>query len=85
MVNYGYACKGWTNEKKKELAQRLRALLVTLGLEKGQGNDGSSPYVEIDGLYDGVRIRRITWLTEERHKTIIKEADKIYDEMNNVF
>jgi hypothetical protein len=82
-MNYGYACKGWTNEKKKELAQRLRALLVTLELEK---DSPDYPYIEVDGLYSGeVRIRRITHLSDETQGKLLIEADKIYEEIVNVF
>ena len=30
-------------------------------------------------LYDGVRIRRITYLSEKEHIKLVREADKIYN------
>ena len=82
-MNYGYNedSKGWDESKKLLLAQRLRALLITLGLQ-GKGVD--YPYIEIDGLYDGVRIRKITYLGDGTRDDLIREADKIYDEVMKV-
>ena len=32
-------------------------------------------------LYDGVRIRRITYLSEKQHQKLVETADKIYDKV----
>ncbi len=39
---------------------------------------GVSPYLELDGAYGGVRIRKITHLAEEDRKQLVERADKIY-------
>ena len=75
-MNYGYLCKDWTKEEKQQLAERLAK-----ELKIGFNNDGISPYIEIDGAYKGVRIRRITHLTEEEQNKLITTADKIYREL----
>jgi hypothetical protein len=36
------------------------------------------PYVEVDNLYRGVRIRKITYLTEAQENELIEKADAIY-------
>ena len=77
MVNYGYSCDGWSDIEKSLLARRLRDLVDG----KKYPNikcDVDFPYVEIDNLYDGVRIRKITYLSDEEHDELIKEADKIF-------
>lgn len=84
MVNYGYECKGWSNSEMNRLAQYLRALL-----NNGKFADQykMTPYVESEGelqdfaLYKGVRIRRITHLTDEQQTELVTEADKIYLDM----
>lgn len=78
MVNYGWECKNWTNEEKQTFAG---ALSVKLGIPMFdvRENDGKSPYLEIDHNYEGVRIRRLTWLPEEKKDEIVKEANLIYD------
>lgn len=37
-----------------------------------------APYVEVDQLYKGVRIRKITHLSDEQERTLIERADKLY-------
>ena len=83
-MNYGYNanCKGWKENKKQELAKELsKELEYPIGYPMGKANDGSSPYIEIDDFYDGVRIRRITWLSDEEKKELVKKADKIYNKL----
>lgn len=78
-MNYGYdkTTKNWKENKKEELAQRLRELCQKFKPSEEYSN--YLPYVEVDELYDGVRIRRITHLSDTDKKRIVKEADKIYD------
>jgi hypothetical protein len=82
MVNFGYGpgMKGWNDEKAPLLAQRLRALLVTMEKQRKFDNirEHVRPYVETDGLYEGVRIRKITHLLDEVEDELIAEAEKIY-------
>ena len=64
MVNYGYGpdSKNWNEHKKFELASKLENLLGTM-MKEGKMksmNHVCMPYVEVDELYIGVRIRKIT-------------------------
>lgn len=80
-MNYGYNknCKGWNESKKTHLAFELsKALNIGIG---DNSRDGVSPYIEVDGAYSGVRIRRITHLSDKAHKELVKKADKVYDEV----
>lgn len=77
MANYGYECDGWSEDEKSLLANRLRDLVNG----KKYPNikcDVDFPYVEIDNLYDGVRIRKITYLSDDEINELVKEADKIF-------
>lgn len=77
MVNYGYKCTGWTDQEKQELAKLLSELCSNY-YEHHNGKRGClQPYVEIDGLYEGVRIRRITWLLEKDVHELVDKADEI--------
>jgi hypothetical protein len=77
-MNYGYECRGWNMSQKIELAGRLEGLLHE---KKYDLPDYRHPYIEIDQLYQGVRIRKITDLTERQHSELVKGADKIYGEL----
>lgn len=80
-MNYGYNknCKGWKESQKMVLAFQLSsALKIGIG---NNSNDGVSPYIEVDGAYGGVRIRRITHLSEKEQEKLVKKADKIYDDV----
>ena len=81
MVNYGYTCKGWSKKKKELLAHKLRCLLMKKDYSNIE-HEVDNPYVEIDNLYEGVRIRKITYLTDEQVKELVKEADQIKLEMD---
>lgn len=79
-MNYGWDenSPNWKNGRKSLLAERLcKELPANLGWIPG----GVTPYIEIDGLYNGVRIRKITNLSEEDLDEFIKRADKIYEEV----
>jgi hypothetical protein len=43
--------------------------------------NGRQPEVEINGTYGGVRIRKLTWLTEEQIDKLTIEADAIVDKI----
>ena len=76
-MNYGYNkdTKGWKEDRKELLANRL-AQELDLDTEWKAG--GTAPYVEVDNLYQGVMIRKITYLSEKESKELIKKADNIY-------
>lgn len=79
-MNYGYdhGTPGWKEDKKGILAKRLcEELPANLGWTPG----GVTPYIEVDNLYSGVRIRKITHLAEEDVKNFLERADKIYHEV----
>ena len=81
-MNFGYnnKCKGWKEKYKWELAEELSKVL-NVPIETGNRaykNDGSSPYIEVDGVYNGVRIRRITHLSSKAHEELVMTAEKIY-------
>lgn len=85
MVNFGYGpgTKDWDDEKAPLLTQRLQALLDTMERQRKFDNRHKEmrPYVETDGLYAGVRIRKITHLTTEVEHELIQEAEKIYHDV----
>ena len=94
-MNYGYnkRCSDWNESRKWVLAEELEKALKRIGFRKieietgnkNYKNDGSSLYIEVDGAYGGVRIRRITHLSEFAHKKLVKESDRIYHlVMNNL-
>lgn len=75
-MNFGYnkeISTGWKEEKKQILAEKL-AELTKLYVDK----NGQYPYVEVDKMYPGVRIRRITHLKENQKTKIVNRADAIY-------
>jgi hypothetical protein len=73
MVNYGYDCINWTEEEMMELAKELEVLC-----RKNPDKYNMFPYVEVNGLYEGVRIRRITHLPNNDNNQFEKKADKVY-------
>jgi len=85
MVNFGYGpgVKGWDDKKAPILAQRLKALLVTMEKQRKFDNIRKEmrPYVETDGMYAGVRVRKITHLHNEVEDELISEAEKIYHDL----
>jgi len=68
-MNYGY-CP--TANDKKLLAD----LSSELRLPIGPAGDG--PYLELNGLYPGVRIRGITGLTDQEIDRLVEQADLIH-------
>ena len=79
-MNYGYICEGWTKSQKNVLAGRLEGLLSEMAFMTKLSNV-EQPYIEVDGLYHGVRIRKITSLSEEEHWRLVYDADVIYSQL----
>lgn len=79
-MNYGYdkSSKNWQEDKKLELASHLKSIIDHPKYTPKE-YPTQRPYVEIDGLYDGVRIRKITHLTGKQREQLIKEADVVYE------
>jgi hypothetical protein len=83
-MNYGYdeSCRNWSEIKKDILAEHLSKLLEEFGFKNVRGySPGTFPYIETDGNYRGVRIRRITNMPESEQKELIEKADRIYLEI----
>lgn len=80
-MNYGYICDGWTKSQKSVLAWELRKLLEAIGYLGWEKEGVLLPYIEIDQLYKGVRIRRMTNLSDEAHGKLIKDADEVYEKI----
>ena len=74
-MNYGYdkTSLNWDENKKERLRHALSRLCYRYPDEHKM-----HPYVEVDGLYEGIRIRRITHLTEEKRRELVKKADILY-------
>jgi len=87
-MNYGWNenSPDWHEDRKWILAEELEKALgyPVETKNKNYVNDGSSPYIEVDGAYGGVRIRRITHLSEEDHKKLVEEADRIFGLVMNL-
>ena len=88
MTNYGYGpdSKGWIEdeEKKELLAKRLSEMITVMKSEYGTQWPSPSrrePYVEMDRLYSGVRIRKTTHLSKEQEEELEGRADKIYHDV----
>jgi hypothetical protein len=78
-MNYGYA----PTKKDAELAEALSPLVseMCVRLAKRDPKQRKRPYIERDGLYHGVRIRAITFLTDEECEELIERADAIHEEV----
>jgi hypothetical protein len=70
-MNYGYdnSTRLWKEDRKQQLADRLSEAIKPLVI----------PYVEVDQLYGGVRIRRIGDLSNAQRAALITCWDAIYD------
>lgn len=76
MVNYGYDCKGWPVEVKRDLAKALENLIA------GRlDTNGRPAEIELDGTYPGVRIRKLTWFKPQEIGDIVAQADEIHARM----
>ncbi len=83
-MNYGYNknVKGWKERLKMVLTFQLSsALKIGIG---NNSNDGVNPYIEVDGAYSGVRIRRMTHLSEKAYKEFVEKADKVYNDVMGI-
>ena len=83
MVNYGYEPEtvGWKEERKHILADRLDELLRQMQKdfqERGEKWPFPPPCIEVDGLYRGVRMRKLTHLGEKAIDDICDSADEVY-------
>jgi len=78
MVNFGWNITG---EKADVLVKRLKEEMKLKELGEFGTMDGETPYIEKDGLYSGVRIRRLTHLPEKEQIELVVKADKIYCEV----
>lgn len=75
-MNYGYSSLG--KRRDQVLARRLeREVLPALGLDAY----GMAAYVEVDGLYPGVRIRRLTHYDDAKIERLRQAADAVFDEV----
>jgi len=72
-MNFGYD----PTPKDGELAMALRDYVWSLPLD----GRGVQPYVEVNGLYPGVRVRRITHYSQDTIDEIALECDAIYMEV----
>ena len=72
-MNYGYN----PTDNDRELAEQVSNYLEKFPPDKY----GMSPYVEMNGLCAGVRIRRITHYSKKQIDRLVKDCDKIYDEL----
>ena len=76
-MNYGYQSLG------RPADAELLKLLEPIVAEAGKASTGKKPYLEMNGLYDGVRIRAITDLPEEALDLLIQKADQVYEKVCN--
>jgi hypothetical protein len=72
-MNYGY--DPTTNDAK--LARDLAKIVAR---DEFIDARKQKPYVEVDQLYPGVRIRRITHLSDEKIDKLVAEADAVFTE-----
>ena len=72
-MNYGFntTCELWKEDRKNELVNALEKMI-------NKYNGKLAPYIEVDGLYNGVRIRRITNLKEKERSELVDKAETIY-------
>ena len=79
-MNYGYdsTCPGYRPSRKRRLATALERLVAQ---DRFKDAYGMRPYVEVDRLYKGVLIRRITHLDEATQDRLVAEADAIFLEV----
>lgn len=88
-MNYGYdsTTPGWKASRKHWLARELDVMLrgfisdpqpPAKSRQEEEPIHRSAPYVEVDRLYPGVRIRRITHFTDAQQDELVRRADKVY-------
>ncbi len=74
-MNYGFECRGWSAEKKEELAEAWAKLLRPYSKMR------PCPTVEVDQLYPGVRMRKLTHIPEDDLYDFMVAADAAYDKI----
>lgn len=81
-MNYGFDSntEGWQEDKKIELAEKIEEIVTSREYRVDEG----SPYVEVDGLYGGVRVRKITNLTTENRENLVHKVEKVYKEVMDI-
>jgi hypothetical protein len=79
-MNYGWdeTAANWKEDRKGAL---VKALSERLPCPVGWTPGGKTPYLEVDRLYSGVRIRKLTNLADEDLDGFVKRADAIYQEV----
>lgn len=82
MVNYGYGpgTDEWDDSKKERLGHLLAHLLANMNRDRKfeRIDIYERPYIEVDQLYYGVRIRKMTNLSAALQEELIVKADEIY-------
>ena len=86
VVNYGYGPgdKGWKEEKISDLAEGLDGLLGLYQKEferRGEKWPFPPPEVEVNRLYRGVRLRKLTHLGEAAIDELCVLADQVYSKV----
>ena len=76
-MNYGYECKGWTAEQKERLAQKFSEILRGASYVVGSTIRAT---IEVDEAYPGVRVRKMTWMTEKSFANVTAAMDRAYDQ-----
>ena len=75
-MNYGYECRGWPTATKKLLAEELRKMIGNLIKTHNLDVRKFQMEVEVDGVYDGVRIRRLPWENIMNDAVLSEMCDK---------
>lgn len=85
-MNYGYSkdVPGYKPERQEQLAAALRELVEAFNKDHQRGPEQRGPYVEVDEFYQGVRIRRITNMSDEGQQSLVKLADEVYRQVMGV-
>lgn len=84
-MNFGYNARspGWKSMRAHLLVRRLQALLEDYAPTEARDGwtPGERPYVETGGPFGGVRIRRVTHLSEKDLENLVQRADAVYREV----
>jgi len=77
-MNFGYTpdTPDYRRSRQRQLAAALAELVAS---PEFRVPTETAPYVEVDGLYRGVRVRHITGLTLAQQDELFRLADEIYD------
>jgi len=84
MVSFGYgpSCRGWKEENKFKLHRAFWDLLDEMTQEgkfEHVAHEGHRPYVDdVDAMYEGVEIRKLTHLGPEVERELVLRAETIY-------